>query len=293
MRLKDKVTIITGAAHGIGKAYARRFAEEGAHVVIADIDGAGGEATANAILDAGGSAWARTTDVRSLPDLQGLMQETVNKFGRIDVLLNNAAIYVTQKLWKGPVEDLDLAEWDRVIEVNLTGVFLCSKAAIPIMKQQRSGKIINIASGTFFSGSGNMPHYTTAKGGVVALTRVMARQLGEYGINVNCMTPGSTMSEENRFRGSAQTARRQHGQARLSAHRNPRRHRRHRALSRQFGQRFCHRTTFSRRRRRRHALTSAWRHEVTIARSARRLVGISRDTIDMAAGVTKDYVEGR
>ncbi|HUR72416.1 MAG TPA: glucose 1-dehydrogenase [Candidatus Limnocylindrales bacterium] len=197
MRLKDKVTIITGAAHGIGKAYARRFADEGAHVVIADIDAAGGEAVANAILAAGGSAWARTTDVRSLADLQGLMQETVKKFGRIDVLLNNAAIYVTQNLWKGAVEDLQIDEWDRVIEVNLKGVFLCSKAVIPIMKQQRSGKIINIASGTFFSGSGNMPHYTTAKGGVVALTRVMARQLGPYGINVNCMTPGSTMSEEN------------------------------------------------------------------------------------------------
>ena len=197
MRLKEKITIITGAAHGIGRAYAKRFAEEGAHVVIADIDAAGGDATAKAILDAGGSAWARATDVRSLPNLQGLMQETVKKFGRVDVLLNNAAIYVTQKLWKGSVEDLELDEWDRVIEVNLKGVFLCSKAAIPIMKQQRSGKIINIASGTFFSGSGNMPHYTTAKGGVVALTRVMARQLGEYGINVNCMTPGSTMSEES------------------------------------------------------------------------------------------------
>lgn len=197
MRLKDKVTIITGAAHGIGKAYARRFAEEGAHVVIADIDGAGGEATANAILDAGGSAWARTSDVRSLPNVEGLMHETVKQFGRVDVLINNAAIYVTQKLWKGPVEDLAIDEWNRVIEVNLTGVFLCSKAVIPIMKRQKSGKIINIASGTFFSGSGNMPHYTTAKGGVVALTRVMARQLGEFGINVNCMTPGSTMSEEN------------------------------------------------------------------------------------------------
>ena len=196
MRLKDKITIITGAAHGIGKAYAKRFAEEGAHVVIADVDAAGGEATAKAILDVGGSAWARSTDVRSLPDLQGLTQETMDKFGRIDVLLNNAAIYVTQKLWKGPVEDLDLDEWDRVIEVNLKGVFLCSKAVIPIMKRQRSGKIINIASGTFFSGSGNMPHYTTVKGGVVALTRVMARQLGEWNINVNCMTPGSTMSED-------------------------------------------------------------------------------------------------
>ncbi len=197
MRLKDKVTIITGAAHGIGKAYARRFAEEGAQVVIADIDGPGGEAAAKAIVDSGGSAWARTTDVRDFSNVEGLMRETEKKYGRIDVLLNNAAIYVTQKLWKGPVEELALEEWDRVLEVNLKGVFLCSKAAIPIMKRQKSGKIINIASGTFFSGSGNMPHYTTAKGGVVALTRVMARQLGEWGINVNCMTPGSTMSEES------------------------------------------------------------------------------------------------
>jgi 3-oxoacyl-[acyl-carrier protein] reductase len=197
MRLHNQVAIITGAAHGIGRAYARRFAEEGAHVVIADIDAAGGEATAKTISDAGLSAWARATDVRDFSNITRLMNETVEKFGRVDVLLNNAAIYVTQKLWKGPVEDLALDEWDRVIEVNLKGVFLCSKAVIPIMKKQRSGKIINIASGTFFSGSGNMPHYTTAKGGVVALTRVMARQLGDWGINVNCMTPGSTMSEEN------------------------------------------------------------------------------------------------
>jgi 3-oxoacyl-[acyl-carrier protein] reductase len=197
MRLQNKVTVITGAAHGIGKAYARRFAEEGAHVVIADIDSGGGQTAAKALMEAGFSAWARATDVRNYLNVEGLMRETADRFGRIDVLLNNAAIYVTQKLWKGPVEDLDLAEWDRVIEVNLKGVFLCCKAAVPIMKQQRSGKIINIASGTFFSGSGNMPHYTSAKGGVVALTRVMARQLGEWGINVNCMTPGSTMSEDS------------------------------------------------------------------------------------------------
>ncbi len=196
MRLKGKVSLITGAAHGIGKAYARRFAEEGAHVVIADIDAAGGEATAKAIRDSGGSAWARVTDVRSFEDVQALVRETVQRFGQIDALLNNAAIYVTQKLWKGPVEELDVDEWERVMDVNLKGVFLCSKAVIPVMKQQKSGKIINIASGTFFSGSGNMPHYTTAKGGVVGLTRVMARQLGEWGIHVNCMTPGSTMSEE-------------------------------------------------------------------------------------------------
>jgi 3-oxoacyl-[acyl-carrier protein] reductase len=197
MRLQNKVAIITGAAHGIGKAYARRFAEEGAHVVVADIDAEGGEATVKALTEGGWSAWARATDVRDYASVEGLMRETVKKFGRVDVLLNNAAIYVTHRLWKGPVEELAVEEWDRVIEVNLKGVFLCSRAAIPIMKRQRSGKIINIASGTFFSGSGNMPHYTTAKGGVVALTRVMARQLGAWNINVNCMTPGSTMSEEN------------------------------------------------------------------------------------------------
>ncbi|HTN72161.1 MAG TPA: SDR family oxidoreductase [Methylomirabilota bacterium] len=197
MRLQNKVAIITGAAHGIGKAYARKFAEEGAHVVIADIDASGGDAVAKALIDSRLSAWARATDVRSFPSVEGLMRETKDKFGCIDILLNNAAIYVTQNLWKGPVEELALEEWNRVIEVNLKGVFLCCKAAIPIMKQQRSGKIINIASGTFFSGSGDMPHYTTAKGGVVALTRVIARQLGEWAINVNCMTPGSTMSEES------------------------------------------------------------------------------------------------
>lgn len=197
MRLQDKVTIITGAAHGIGRAYAQRFAEEGAHVVIADIDAQAGHEVAKALSDSGLSAWARTSDVRSYASVDGLMRETADRFGRIDVLLNNAAIYVTQRLWKGFVEDLAPDEWDRVLEVNLKGVFLCCKAVIPIMKRQRGGKIINIASGTFFSGSGNMPHYTTAKGGIVALTRVMARQLGEWNINVNCMTPGSTMSEEN------------------------------------------------------------------------------------------------
>ncbi|MFB3123178.1 MAG: SDR family NAD(P)-dependent oxidoreductase [Candidatus Binatia bacterium] len=196
MRLQKKITVITGAGHGIGKAYARRFAEEGAHVVIADIDEHAGESVAAGLRETGQSGWARTTDVRDYGSIEGLVHETLDRFGRIDVLLNNAAIYVTEKLWKGPVEELPLDEWDRVLEVNLKGVFLCCRAVIPVLKRQKSGKIINIASGTFFHGSGNMPHYTTSKGGVVALTRVMARQLGPWGINVNCMTPGSTMSEE-------------------------------------------------------------------------------------------------
>jgi 3-oxoacyl-[acyl-carrier protein] reductase len=197
MRLANKVAVITGAGHGIGRAYARKFAQEGASVVIADIDRQGGDDAAKALLDSSLSAWSRSTDVTSFDSVSGLARETVERYGRIDILVNNAAIYVTQKLWKGPVEDHDVDEWDRVIAVNLKGVFLCCKAVIPYMKSQRSGKIINIASGTFFSGSGNMPHYTTTKGGVVALTRVMARQLGNWNINVNCMTPGSTMSEDN------------------------------------------------------------------------------------------------
>lgn len=196
MGLDGKVTVITGAAHGIGKAYARRFAAEGAHVVIADIDGPAGEAAAAEICAAQGSAWPRSTDVADYESVRGLMAEVVERFGRIDVLLNNAAIYVTQNLWKGPLEELPLAEWDRVLAVNLKGVFHCCRAVIPMMKAQRSGKIINVASGTFFNGSGDMPHYTASKGGVVALTRVLAKQLGPWNINVNCLTPGSTMSEE-------------------------------------------------------------------------------------------------
>ncbi len=196
MRLQNKVCVITGAGHGIGKAYARRFAEEGAQVVIAEIDDRAGQSVAAALGEAGLSGWARTTDVKSYQSVEGLVRETLDRFGKIDVLLNNAAIYVTERLWKGPVEELALEEWDRVLEVNLKGVFLCCRAVIPVMKRQKSGKIINIASGTFFNGTGNMPHYTTSKGGVIALTRVMAKQLGPWGINVNCMTPGSTMSEE-------------------------------------------------------------------------------------------------
>ena len=196
MRLEDKVTIITGGGHGLGKAYAKRFAEEGAQVVIADLDGAAGESVARELNQKGQTAWARTTDVTRYDSIEGLMAETLDRFGHIDVLLNNAAIYVTRKMWMGRVEDCPLDEWDRVLEVNLKGVFMCCRAVIPILKRQKSGKIINIASGTFLNGTSNMPHYTSSKGGVVALTRVMARQLGDWNINVNCMTPGSTMSED-------------------------------------------------------------------------------------------------
>jgi 3-oxoacyl-[acyl-carrier protein] reductase len=196
MRLQDKVIIITGAGHGLGRAYARRFAEEGAHVIIAEIDAAAGHAVAAEIISANRSAWFRHTDVTQWTSVAGLMEETLARYGRIDVLLNNAAMYETQRVSRGSVEDISEAEWDQVVEVNLKGVFLCCKAVIPIMKQQNSGKILNVSSATVFLGLGNSPHYTATKGGVLALTRVMAKQLGPWNINVNCFTPGSTMTEE-------------------------------------------------------------------------------------------------
>ena len=197
MRLKETVTVITGAGHGLGRAYARRFAEEGAHVVIAEIDGPAGKAVADEISARGQSAWFRWTDVTRFDSVKGLMEETVRRFGRLDVLLNNAAIYEAQRVWTGPIEELPEEEWDRVMDVNLKGVFFCCKAVIPIMKAQRRGKILTVASGTFFLGVGDMPHYTTSKGGVIGMTRVMAKQLGPWNINVNCFTPGSTMSEDH------------------------------------------------------------------------------------------------
>ena len=133
MRLKDKVTIITGAAHGIGKAYARRFAEEGAHVVVADIDAMRGEATAKGDHRfAGGSAWARTTDVRSFAERSGTDAGNGHKVRpHRRAAQQRGDLRHAETFWKGPVEELALDEWDRVIEVNLKGVFLCSKAAIP------------------------------------------------------------------------------------------------------------------------------------------------------------------
>jgi 3-oxoacyl-[acyl-carrier protein] reductase len=196
MRLKDKIIIVTGAGHGLGLAYATRFATEGARVCIEEFDEPAGARAAEAIRMSGGSAWFRHTDVTKFDQVQALVEDTVKRHGRVDVLLNNAGIYETQKVWTGPIEELDEREWDRVMDVNLKGVFFCCKAAIPHMKKQKAGKIINVASATFFLGVGDMPHYTTSKGGVVAMTRVMAKQLGAWNINVNCLTPGSTMTEE-------------------------------------------------------------------------------------------------
>ena len=191
MRLKDKVAIVTGGARGIGREYSLKLAEEGAKVVACDVLDCG--ETVAEIAKKGGRALALETNVTDSKSVQAMADATVEKFGRIDVLVNNAAIYGGLKMT--PLEQIDEGEWDRVMAVNVKGMWLASRAVIPVMRKQGSGRIINISSGTVWMGIPYLLHYVTSKGAVVALTRAMARELAETGINVNGITPGFTMTE--------------------------------------------------------------------------------------------------
>ena len=193
MRLNDKVVIVTGGGIGIGRAYSLGLAVEGARVVVADV--ADPKPTVNEIEARGGQALAVECDVSREADTLRMAAETVNRFGRIDVLINNAAIYGGLK--RRPFMEISVEEWDRVMAVNLRGLFLCARAVFPAMRAQGKGKIINISSSTFFKGVPHYIHYTTSKGGVVGFTRSLARELGEFGIRVNAVAPGYTLSGEN------------------------------------------------------------------------------------------------
>ena len=191
MKLKDKVAIVTGGARGIGKAYALRLAEEGARVVVADVlDGA---PVAEEIQKKGGEAIAVKTDVSDEQSVGAMVSAAVERFGRIDVLVNNAGIFVglTRKFFY----ELTVEEWDRIMAVNVKGVFLCCKAVYPYMKKQGKGKIINVSSSTFYMGVPFFSHYVASKGGVIAFTRAIARELGDDNICVNAIAPGFTYSE--------------------------------------------------------------------------------------------------
>ena len=196
LRLKDKVVIVTGGAQGIGRAYSLGMADEGAKLVLADINLDKAEATAKEIRAKGREALPLKTDVSSVESTQEMAKKTVDRFGRIDVLVNNAAILEKIKISRRPFFELDLNEWNRVIAVNLTGTLLCCRAVFPQMKAQGGGKIITITTSGFFFGNPNYVHYVASKGGVIGLTRAMARELGDYKINVNCIAPGATVSED-------------------------------------------------------------------------------------------------
>jgi NAD(P)-dependent dehydrogenase (short-subunit alcohol dehydrogenase family) len=200
LRLEDKVVIVTGGASGMGRAYALGVAAEGARVVVADI--ADPQATVKEIEAGGGQGLGILCDVSREEDTLRLAAEALGRFGRIDVLVNNAALYGT--LRRQPFTEIPVEEWDRVMAVNLRGLFLCARAVFPAMKTQGKGKIINISSGTFFKGVPNYIHYTTSKGGVVGFTRSLARELGDFGVRVNAVAPGFTLSGENELHISAE-----------------------------------------------------------------------------------------
>ncbi|MET0690148.1 MAG: SDR family oxidoreductase, partial [Candidatus Binatia bacterium] len=170
----------------IGARYCRRLAAEGAAVVVADI--LDGESVVQEIKSAGGKAIALTVDVSKEEDTNRMAAAAVKAFGRIDVLVNNAAIFIN--IQRHPFYEISSEEWDRVSAVNIKGPFLCAKAVFPQMKEQRSGKIINISSSTAFWGTPNFLHYVASKAALIGMTRALAREVGEYGICINAIAPG-------------------------------------------------------------------------------------------------------
>lgn len=185
-RLEGKVAIVTGASRNIGARYARHLAAHGASVVIADV--LDGRAVAQSITDAGGRAMSLEVDVSCEEDTRCMVEETVRAFGAVDILVNNAAIFLS--IHRRPFYELSAEEWDRVSAVNIKGPFLCAKAVFPQMSSQQHGKIINISSTTALSGTPLFLHYVASKSALIGMTRSMARELGAHGICVNAIAPG-------------------------------------------------------------------------------------------------------
>ncbi len=190
MRLKNKVAVITGAAQGIGAAFALGFAREGAKIIIGDIADAGN--TVKRVEKEGSQAIYIKTDVNKEDDCFAMIKAGVDRFGAIDILINNAAVFANIIL--KPFTEISSEEYKRVLEINTSGAFHCIKAVYPYMKD-RGGKIINISSASILEGVPGMPHYVASKGAIMALTRCMARELGDANIRVNTISPGFTHSE--------------------------------------------------------------------------------------------------
>jgi NAD(P)-dependent dehydrogenase (short-subunit alcohol dehydrogenase family) len=192
--LKDKGVVITGAATGLGRAFALAFADAGAKVVVADVDTKGSAETVAMIEQAEGTAFAIPVDVTSTHSCVDLAVQAHDKLGRVDALVNNAALYGS--LTRQPFDQIEESVWDQVMAVNVKGVWQMSRALAPIMKS-KGGAIINVASATVFSGSPQWMHYVASKGAVIAMSRVMAKELGGDNIRVNCLAPGFTLTDSS------------------------------------------------------------------------------------------------
>ncbi len=191
--LDGRVAIVTGAARGLGRAIAERLGAEGAHLVLADVEVDGVRDTARVLTDRGIDALALNVDVADEGTVQEMADAALARHGRIDILVNNAAVYGA--LRRRPFTDIPVEEWNHVIDVNLRGPFLCARAVFPAMRDSDQGRIVNIASAVFFSGSPQWAHYVSSKGGLIALTRALAMEVGIHGITVNAVAPGFTMTE--------------------------------------------------------------------------------------------------
>ncbi|MES9541472.1 SDR family oxidoreductase [Actinomadura sp. NPDC000600] len=191
--VRDRVIVITGAGQGIGREYAREFAAAGALTVIAEVNDDSSRRVAAEIEQAGGTALAVPTDVADSASVAALTDTVVGEFGRIDALINNAAIF--SSLTMRPFEDIPLEEWDTVLRVNITGSFLCARAVAPHMRAAGWGRIVNIMSGAVPLGVRNYLHYVTSKAALIGMTNSLARELGASGITVNAIQPGGTFTE--------------------------------------------------------------------------------------------------
>jgi 3-oxoacyl-[acyl-carrier protein] reductase len=197
MNLSGKTIIVTGAAHGIGRAYAERLAGDGANVALLDIDGARNREVADGIAAGGGSALALETDVRDLGQVEAAVRATAGRFGGITGLVNNAGMLNVVPVSRVTLENIPDEEWDEAFRLNTKSAWYCGKAVLPYLKENGGGSIVNIASSTILIAPATRGHYIASKSALIGLTRVMAREWGEHWIRVNAVCPGSILSEED------------------------------------------------------------------------------------------------
>jgi NAD(P)-dependent dehydrogenase (short-subunit alcohol dehydrogenase family) len=193
MNLNDRVAIITGAAQGIGRAFAQAYAAAGAITIVSDINMDKASDVVATIASTGGRAMSIRADVGDLASMESLARRTMEEFGRIDILMNNAGIFSTIKM--RPFEQIPVEEWNAVLNVNITGVMFGCRAVVPFMRQRNWGRIINMSSGAVSLGRPNYLHYTTSKAALIGMTRSLARELGPAGITVNAIMPGAVFTE--------------------------------------------------------------------------------------------------